>query len=108
MIPGDRIGVTFGGGLYHMDATGFVVESTILTGGLRHYFESGIMGFCLFDLSTGTIADDGDTEFAGATLRLGYRYQGPGGLLIRAAPNLAFFISGEVWLMPALSLGYSF
>jgi len=80
----------------------------MLIGGVKHFFEPGIMGFCLFDPSAGTIAKDGDMEFAGATVRIGYRYQGPRGFLFRAAPNLAFFISGEVWLMPALSMGYSF
>ncbi len=49
MIPvGDDLGITIGGGLYHFDATGVVAEASILKGGVKHFFESGVMGVYLF------------------------------------------------------------
>jgi len=49
----------------------------------------------------------GELSPFGVTFRTGYRYQGPRGLLIRAAPN--FIFSGDhFYILPALSLGYSF
>jgi hypothetical protein len=97
--------ITLGGGLIWLDAPGIVLESTILIGGTRHFLEPGINGFCLFD--EGGIAVFYDEQMIGGSFRLGYRYQGPKGLLIRAAPQLTIN-SGGVALLPALSLGYSF
>jgi len=41
------------------------------------------------------------------SIRAGYRYQGPRGLLLRIAPNLAY-ADNDIYLVPALSIGYSF
>jgi hypothetical protein len=102
---GNEGGITLGGGLIWLDAPGIVIESSVLIGGARHFLEPGINGFCLFD--GGEIAVFYDQQMIGGSFRLGYRYQGPKGLLIRAAPQLSIF-DGEVALLPALSLGYSF
>ena len=57
MFPaGDHVGITLGGGLYHFDATGVVGESTVLVGGVKHFFEQcpvkneirALERFCLF------------------------------------------------------------
>jgi hypothetical protein len=102
MFPaGDRAGISLGGGLYHFDATGVVGEISVLAGGVRHFFESGIMGVYFFP------DQNVEDPISGAfSIRAGYRYQGPGGLLFRAAPNLIF--ADDVFVFPALSLGYSF
>ena len=109
-IPVDQVGITIGGGFLWIDGPGFVIESTVLIGSNRHFFEPGIMGFSIFNTSTGEIADpyDSDDKLAGVTVRMGYRYQGTRGFLFRAGANLAFFVGGEVYVYPALSVGYSF
>ena len=107
MFPaGDRVGITFGAGLYHLDATGIVGESTVLVGGVKHFFESGIMGVYFFGSSIAQDEEDDDPIMGGASIRLGYRYQGPGGLLLRAAPN--FIYADDFFVWAALSIGYSF
>ena len=108
MIPaGDRVGVTFGGGLWHLDATGVVVESSVIVGGVKHFFEPGIMGLYFFGSSITMNEEEEDPASGAASIRMGYRYQGPGGLLLRAAPNLIFF-DDDFLLFAALSVGYSF
>jgi len=107
MIPaGDKVGITFGAGLYHMDATGVVGESTVLVGGVKHFFESGIMGVYFFGSSIALDEEEDDSIMGGASIRLGYRYQGRGGLLLRAAPN--FIYAEDFFVFAALSIGYSF
>lgn len=108
MFPaGDRVGISFGGGLYHFDATGVVGEISVLVGAVKHFFEPGIMGV-YFIVSSSPPDEEEDDSFRGAaSIRFGYRYQGPGGLLIRAAPNF-IFVPGDFYLFPALSIGYSF
>ncbi len=105
LIPaGDNLGITIGGGLYHFDNTGIVVEASVLKGGVRHFFETGIMGF--YFLSSSSEPEE-DSANGGVSFRLGYRYQGPGGLLLRAAPNFIFY-GKDFFVFPALSIGYSF
>jgi hypothetical protein len=107
MFPaGDRVGISLGGGLYHFDATGVVGEISVLAGGVRHFFESGIMGVYFIWTSPHPDEPEEDPIVGAFSIRAGYRYQGPGGLLIRAAPNLIF--SEDVFVFPALSIGYSF
>jgi hypothetical protein len=84
-----------------------VLESTLLIGGAKHFFEPGINGFCLFDPSTGEIAEFYDQKMVGVSVRIGYRYQGPKGFLFRIGPQLSFY-GEEVSLLPAASIGYSF
>ena len=110
MIPAGNVGITIGGGFIWIDGPGFVIESTVLIGSNRHFFEPGIMGFSVFDTSTGEIADpyDSDDKLAGVSVRMGYRYQGTRGFMFRGGANLAFLIGGEVNVLPALSVGYSF
>ena len=108
MFPaGDKIGISLGGGLYHFDATGVVGELTVLVGGVKHFFETGIMGVYFF--GSGVVPDEQEEDpIAGAaSIRVGYRYQGPGGLLLRAARNL-IFTDGEIFVFGGLSIGYSF
>ncbi|MEA3461941.1 MAG: hypothetical protein U9R49_08685 [Bacteroidota bacterium] len=108
MIPaGDQVGITFGGGLYHFDATGVVVESSVIVGGVKHFFESGIMGVYFFGSSIAMDEEEDDPIVGGVSIRIGYRYQGPEGLLLRAAPNFIFSDEGFIFF-PALSIGYSF
>ena len=108
MIPaGDRVGITFGGGLYHLDATGIVVESSVMVGGVKHYFESGIMAVYFFGSNSVPDQQEDDSVTCGVSIRVGYRYQGPGGLLLRAAPNF-IYADKNFFVFPALSIGYSF
>jgi len=106
MFPaGDKVGISLGGGLYHFDATGVVGEITVLVGGVKHFFEPGIMGVYFF--VSGSDPDEEDPIAGAASIRVGYRYQGPGGLLLRAAPNF-IFINGDFSVFGGLSIGYSF
>lgn len=108
MIPiADNVGITFGGGLYHFDATGVVGESTVLAGGVKHFFESGIMGVYLFGSEYDPDIQEEEPNGGAASFRIGYRYQGKGGLLLRAAPNFIYF-DQDFFLWYALSIGYSF
>lgn len=108
MFPaGDHLGFTVGGGLYHMDATGIVGEASVIAGGVRHFFESGVMGVNFFGI-TPTPDPEDDRHFGGAvSVRMGYRYQSLGGLLLRGAPNF-IFADGGFFVFCALSVGYSF
>ena len=100
MIPGDRAVFTVAGGLSSIDALGLLVESTLLTGRDKHFFEPGIMGVY-------------SPVSYGVFFRTGYRYQGPKGFLFRSALLLGYLyydVEGPyvVNLLPALSIGYSF
>jgi hypothetical protein len=84
---------TLNGGITYFD--GFIVlgETTLLLGKKIHHIEPGI-GFVGFQ----------DEKFdLGYTLRLGYRYQGKKGLLLKAS---VLNIDGDI--LPALGIGYSF
>ena len=111
MIPlGQTIGITLGAGIFNFDGWGLLAESTVLLGGIKHFFEPGFM--FLYSLEPEQVYSEdgiivGELSPFGVTIRTGYRYQGPRGLLIRPATNFVFF--GEAfWVLPALSLGYSF
>jgi len=65
------------------------------------------MGIYIFGTHSDVPESEENNSLTGITIRLGYRYQGKKGLLLRAAPNLTF-IEGDVVLLPALSIGYSF
>ena len=101
LIPFDRVGLTISGSLSFLTSLdeggiGFMVESTLLTGGgVKHFFEPGIMLYY-----------DNDVDWPMPFVRTGYRYQGPEGFLFRVAP-LWGYLDGFSFL-PALSLGYSF
>jgi hypothetical protein len=105
MIPAGKVGIIFGGGICNFDGWGLIAESSLLLGGgVKHFIEPGIMGAYSFDRSS---SEEGEEPNMGVvSIRIGYRYQGPRGLLIRAAPNLIF--ADEFYLLPALSLGFSF
>jgi hypothetical protein len=103
MIPlGQNTGLTLGGGLINIDGWGVVAESSVLLGGVRHFLEPGIMGAYFFEPS-----DESGEEISAVTLRIGYRYQAPWGLLFRVAPNF-IFSTEDSGLFYALSIGYSF
>ena len=99
MIPGDRLGVTIAGGLSFVTALdgggiGFMVESTLLTGGgIKHFFEPGILVYF-------------DADVTWLMVRAGYRYQGPEGFLFRIGPLFGYLDGFGV--LPAISIGYSF
>ena len=98
LFPGDQIGVTVSGGLSFVGALdggnlGFMVETTLLKGGTKHFFEPGIL--VLFG-----------ADVVWPMIRTGYRYQGPEGFLFRVGP-LFGFLDG-ISLLPAISIGYSF
>ncbi|MEN8227765.1 MAG: hypothetical protein ABFS38_06380 [Bacteroidota bacterium] len=108
MIPlSHNTGLTLGGGLINFDGWGVVAESSVLIGGVRHFLEPGIMGFYFFVPSEDYNNPDMDVVDSAVSIRVGYRYQAPWGLLIRAAPNL-IFTDQDTYLFPALSVGYSF
>jgi len=98
--------ITLGSGLIFAPL-GIMLESTLLIGGTKHYFEPGINVFICYDPSTGAITDFYGVPLAGGSIRIGYRYQGPEGFLFRIGPQLIIF-SGEVGILPAASIGYSF
>jgi hypothetical protein len=103
MIPlGQKTGLTLGGGLINIDGWGVVAESTVLYGGVKHFLESGIMGAYFFEPSS-----ESDEILKAVTLRVGYRYQAPRGLLFRVAPNFIFSTEDNI-VFAALSIGYSF
>jgi len=108
MVPlSQTTGITLGGGLINIDGWGVVVESSILLGGVRHFFETGIMGAHYF--APNEEPDNPESGDAGlaVTFRIGYRYQAPWGLMFRVAPNL-IFTTDDTFVFPALSIGYSF
>lgn len=108
MIPlGQTSGLTLGGGLINIDGWGVVVESSVILGGIRHFFETGIMGAHFFAPNKEPDNPDSGDAVSAASLRIGYRYQAPFGLLIRVAPNL-IFSTEDTFIFPALSIGYSF
>jgi len=111
MIPlGQTIGITLGAGIYNFDGWGLLAESAVLLGGIKHFFEPGFMFLYFLDPEHEYSEDGeivGELSPFGVTIRTGYRYQGPKGLLIRAAANFVFF-DEDFHVLPALSLGYSF
>ena len=108
LIPlNQTTGLTLGGGLINIDGWGVVVESSVLLGGVRHFFETGIMGAYFFTSSEEPDKLKSEDVVSAVTFRIGYRYQAPWGLLFRVAPNLIFSTEDtSLWL--ALSIGYSF
>ena len=98
-FPGNQVSVTVAAGLGWPDGLGVYLESTVLFGKNKHYFEMG--------LSSPFLPDDGGIEALGIIIRCGYRYQGPRGFLFRSAPTLGF-VDGDIIPLPALSFGYSF
>lgn len=108
MFPaGDYVGICLGGGLYHFDATGVVGESTLIAGGIRHFFEAGIMTVFFFGPFLDHDEPEDDHYDGVVSIRAGYRYQGREGLLLRIAPNF-IFPEGGFLVAPGLSIGYSF
>ena len=110
MFPGNKVGITLGAGIFNFDGWGLLAESDVLLGGIKHFFEPGFM--FLYSLEPEQVYSEdgkivGELSPFGVTFRTGYRYQGPKGLLIRAAPNFIFF-GEDFYVLPALSLGYSF
>lgn len=110
MFPGNKVGITLGAGIFNFDGWGLLAESDLLLGGIKHFFEPGFM--FLFSLEPEHVYSEdgnivGELSPFGVAFRTGYRYQGPKGLLIRAAPNFVFF-GEDFYVLPALSLGYSF
>lgn len=105
MFPvGKMAGITAGGGITFLDGPGIVLESSVLLGGTKHFGEFGIMWIPILG-----IGKEGFEDWQGGiiSIRAGYRYQGPRGLLLRIAPNLAY-ADNDIYLVPALSIGYSF
>ena len=70
-----------------------MAEATVLTGGIKHFFEPGILMYF-------------ESDIFAPMLRLGSRYQDPVGFLFRA--GLLFTYMDGYTLLPALSIGYSF
>ncbi len=85
--------------MINIDGWGIVAESSVLYGGVKHFLEPGIMGAYFFEPS-----DESGEVVKAVTLRIGYRYQAPWGLLFRVAPNFIFSTEDScVWY--ALSIG---
>ena len=108
MFPlGQTAGLTLGGGLINIDGWGVVLESSLLFGYSRHFFEPGIMGAYFFASDEASDEPESGDDWSAVTVRAGYRYQGRGGLLFRGALNI-IFDTGDVFFFPALSIGFSF
>lgn len=96
LFPQENVGITFAGGLSYIDVLGVTAETTLLIGGMKHFFEPGVM-----------VALSPDYGFL--MFRTGYRFQGSQGLLLRVAPMFVFEPSeGNIYVVPAASLGFSF
>ena len=104
LIPADRIGFVFGGGISFIPnalfsdevSFGFIIETSLITPGTKHFFEPGFMAYY-------TPQYDG---YFVPMLRFGYRYQAPSGFLFR----IGITLNAEKDLrhiLPAISLGYS-
>jgi len=105
MFPvGQATGITTGGGITFLDGPGIVLESSVLLGGAKHFGEFGIMWIPILGVGKETFED---WQGGIISIRAGYRYQGPGGLLFRLGLNVAS-ADGEIIPLPALSIGYSF
>lgn len=103
LIPGDRLDFTVAGG-FQFAVPGLQAETTMLIGRTKHYFEPGIMVYHSF-------MEIYDELVRLTMIRLGYRYQGPKGFLIRIVPMLVWdFNIDDLYVMPAGSIlmGYSF
>ena len=108
MVPlSQTTGLTIGGGVINIDGWGVVVESSLLFGGFRHFFETGIMGAYIFAPNQEPDNPESGDVVSAVTFRIGYRYQAPGGFLFRVAPNL-IFSTEDTFIAPGLSIGYSF
>jgi hypothetical protein len=105
ILVSNPVGIALAAGFLYVDAPGVWVESSLLFGKSKHYFEPGINLFYLFNTEP---TPEEDNSVRGLGLRFGYRYQAPGGFLFRVAPNILFSEDEEAVLVPAVSLGYSF
>lgn len=96
LFPQENVGITLAVGLSDIDVFGVLAESTLLMGDMKHFFEPGIM-----------VALSSDYGFL--MIRTGYRFQGSQGLLLRVSPMFVFEPpEGNLYLVPAASLGFSF
>ena len=108
LIPiGKHVGVSLRGGLsflllFEAGAVTMVGETALLIGGLKHFFEPGLLVWGpVPDLQDNSTYD----KWAGPMIRIGYRYQGTKGFLIR--PGLFYYFDDQVFF-PGVSIGYSF
>ena len=85
--------MSFAPAAFDAGGIGLMAEATMLTGGIKHFFEPGVLLFA-------------DLEVFAPMLRAGYRYQDPVGFLFRA--GVLFTYMDGFSLLPALSIGYSF
>ena len=99
MISGEKQMFTVGGGLsfapaaFDFGGVGLMAETTLLTGGKKHFFEPGLLVYF-------------DADIIAPMVRAGYHYQDPEGYLFRA--GILFTYMDGFTLLPALSIGYSF
>lgn len=99
MIPIKNVGICLAGGVSFVaalfgDDVMLMNEISLLAGGgIKHFFEPGIL-----------LVTNFDTILLGP--RLGYRYQGSDGFLFRA--GVTFSSDDGLSVMPGLSIGYSF
>ncbi|MEN8118528.1 MAG: hypothetical protein ABFS16_16210 [Bacteroidota bacterium] len=104
----DHFGVLLGGG-YTM-GIGFAygahwlnAETMLVLGGPKHIFETGLTAFLNIDSDSDDNEDNGDS---GPGLKIGYRFQGKKGLLLKANVTLITFEDPPI--IPMLGIGYSF
>lgn len=99
MIHGEKAIFTVGGGVSFFAAAfdagsfGLIAEATLLKGGIKHFFETGVLLYA-------------DLNIIGPMIRAGYRYQDPEGFLFRAGLLLTYL--DGITVLPALSIGFSF
>jgi hypothetical protein len=80
-----------------MDNSLFLGDFTVLIGGPKHMFETGL----------GVFSDA--TERIMPLVRFGYRFQGKKGLLVKISPSIFFDTEdGGVFFFPLGGIGYSF
>jgi len=100
IVLSDHIGFTVKGGLgYSIDEIFFIGETTLLLGGSKHSFETGVT-------VTSTETEKRKYELF---YRVGYRYQNSKGLVIRGAVVIyPAYTTNELIPLPGFSIGYSF
>ena len=88
----DKFGIAIKGGIMIFDPFFIIGEVATVSGGPKHFFETGIGGVI-----------DPFSDLNYLTLRFGYRYQSPKGFLFKASP-----IISKDFIVPLIAIGYAF
>jgi len=97
----NRTGIIVASGVYLLEGSlGFSLESDLLIGSTKHFFEIGLKSF----MNQGK----DDELFFKVYPELGYRFQGGKGFLFKTDVGLYPFHPDPAAVLPSFSFGYSF